>query len=148
MSSNNCHTPAEVVRQFFERVRSGREPCASAELMAPKILAHQIISGKVQVIERTPSNYQQHIEELLESYGQYDLTIEEFLSDGDKVYVRWRQTCRHLEEILGYAPTGLPLESDGSDVYKVFDGKIVEYWILQENYGLLEELRNQLSAKR
>ncbi|HEY8099345.1 MAG TPA: ester cyclase [Burkholderiaceae bacterium] len=148
MSSNNCLTSAEVVRQFIERVRSGREPRASAELMAPNILSHQIVSGKAKVIERTPANYQEHIEEFLAAYGQYDLTIEEFLSDGDKVYVRWRQTGRHLGEILGYAPTGLPLVWVGSAVYKVLDGKIVEYWIQQENKGLLEQLRNQLYANQ
>ncbi len=140
-------SPLEVVRQFVERVRSGREPAAASQLMAPKVLAHQVVSGQSTVIERGPQNYTEHIEEFLAAYGPYEFAIEELLSQGDKVYVRWRQSGRHIGTILGYAPTGKPLVSVGSAVYRVNDGQIVEYWIQQENYGLEKQLRKNAATR-
>ena len=130
----------EVVRGFIDRVRSGKSPELSAQYLAPVVIAHQIVSGVPEIIERTPENYRLHVEEFLKTYGSYELFIEEFLVQGNKVYVRWRQEGRHLGSILGFEPTGLKLSIVGSAVYRVSGKKIVEYWIQQENQGL----RNQL----
>lgn len=111
-------------------------------LLAPAVKAHQVVSGKPLAVHRSPENYVEHIREFLHSYGQYQLQIEEFLSCGDKVYVRWRQTGHHIGTILGYAPTGRELITVGSAVYRVEAGRIVEYWIQQENSGLEAQLRN------
>ncbi|WP_229765364.1 ester cyclase, partial [Vibrio cholerae] len=132
----------QVVRGFIEQVRSGKSPELSAQYLAPVVIAHQIVSGVSEAIERTPENYRLHVEEFLEAYGSYELLIEEFLVQEEKVYVRWRQEGRHVGNILGYEPTGLKLSTVGSAVYRVSGNKIVEYWIQQENQGL----RNQLEA--
>ncbi|MCY9822888.1 ester cyclase [Aeromonas media] len=134
----------EVVRGFIEHVRSGKKPELAVQYLAPVVVAHQIVSGVSEAIERTPENYRLHVEEFLEAYGDYELFIEEFLAQGEKVYVRWRQEGRHLGNILGYEPTGLTLSTVGSAVYRVSGNKIVEYWIQQENQGLHNQLELHL----
>ncbi|RKF22297.1 ester cyclase [Alginatibacterium sediminis] len=131
---------SEVVRLFIQEVRSGKYPEHAQKYMAPMVMAHQVYSGQAQVIERTPQNYTQHIHEFLECFGQYQFEIEEFINQGAKVYVRWRQIGHHRATILGYEATGLPIDTVGSAVYRVEDGKIIEYWIQQENEGLLAQL--------
>lgn len=138
-------SPDFVVRQFVERVRSGLEPEAACELMAPVVKAHQVVSGKPSMVERSPANYAEHIGEFLDAYGQYQLQIEEFMSAESKVYVRWRQVGRHMGTILGYAPTGRELVTVGSAVYRVESGRIVEYWIQQENAGLEAQLKEAVA---
>ncbi|MDM5063062.1 ester cyclase [Aeromonas salmonicida] len=134
----------EVVRGFIEHVRSGKNPELAVQYLAPIVVAHQIISGVSEAIERTPGNYRLHVEEFLEAYGDYELFIEEILAQGQKVYVRWRQEGRYLGNILGYEPTGLTLSTVGSAVYQVSGNKIVEYWIQQENQGLHNQLEFHL----
>lgn len=129
-----------VVTNFIRIVRSGAQPERAKEFMASKVIAHQITSGVNQIIERSPKNYTEHVHEFLTCYGQFELEIEECLCDGDKVYVRWLQKGKHMTEIMGFEATGKPLDTFGSAVYRVQDGLIVEYWIQQENYGLLEQL--------
>jgi len=68
----------------------------AVQYLAPVVVAHQIVSGVSEAIERTPENYRLHVEEFLEAYGNYELFIEEFITQGEKVYVRWRQEGRHL----------------------------------------------------
>ncbi|EMN6212293.1 ester cyclase [Vibrio vulnificus] len=134
----------EVVRGFIEQVRSGKNPSSVHQYLAPVVVAHQIVSGVSEAIERTPENYRVHVEEFLEAYGNFELSIEEFLVQGQKVYVRWRQNGRHEGTIFGYEPTGLKLSTVGSAVYRVSESRIVEYWIQQENQGLREQLEANL----
>ena len=135
-------SPKLVVLGFIERVRSGKEPESASSYMAENIKAHQIFSGKEELVIRTPENYTEHIYEFLECYGQFNLAIEEILCEENKVYVRWQQSGHHLTSILGFEPTGKPLITSGSAVYLVENGLIVEYWIQQENQGLLAQLQN------
>lgn len=136
-------TPEAVVRAFVERVRAGVAPDEAALYMAPQVMAHQVQSSvRSEAIARTPANYAEHIREFLHCFGRFSLQIEELLAQGNKVYVRWRQTGQHLAEIEGYAPTGLPLVTVDSAVYQVEDGKIVAYWIQPQGSGLLQQLQH------
>ncbi|QWH18318.1 ester cyclase [Bacillus mycoides] len=129
-------TPEQIVRKFFEEVRSGNNPDYSNQLMAEKVLAHQIVSEEEQTVCRTPEDYAEHVREMIEVYGDFSLEIQEFLVQGSKVYVRWKQVGIHLGEIDGYQPTGLPIIQMASAVYRIEDGKIAEYWIQIDRSGI------------
>lgn len=129
-----------VVRGFIEDVRSGRHPERADRYLAPKVLAHQVTSEGPSVIERTPANYEAHVREFLALFGPFRLEVTEFLAGSDRVYVRWRQEGRHVGSFDGETPTGRPLTDIGSAVYRVQDGKIVEYWIQADRLGLQMQL--------
>ncbi|PQZ47982.1 MULTISPECIES: ester cyclase [Bacillus] len=133
-------TPEQIVRKFFEEVRSGNNPDYSNQLMAEKVLAHQIVSEEEQTVYRTPRDYAEHVREMIEVYGNFSLEIQEFLVQGSKVYVRWKQVGIHLGEIDGYQPTGLPIIQMASAVYRIEDGKISEYWIQIDRSGIQNQL--------
>jgi len=135
-------SPKSVVLGFISKVRSGKEPESARMFMAENIRAHQIVSGKDEWVIRTPDDYAEHINEFLECYGQYKFEVQELLCDESKVYVRWKQSGLHLASILGFEPTYKPLIAMGSAVYLVENGLIVEYWIQQENQGLITQLEN------
>jgi predicted ester cyclase len=138
-------TPERVVRGFFEVVRSGRAPDRAAEFMAPRVIAHQVnAEAEGGAVERTPRNYADHVREMKAAYGDFKLDISELVAQGDRVYVRWRQEGAHLGEVDGFAPTRKPIVEVASAVYRVRDGKIVEYWIQIDRAGLRAQLeRNQ-----
>ncbi|GEL06443.1 ester cyclase [Rummeliibacillus stabekisii] len=139
-------TPEQIVRVFFKEVRSGNNPDYSNQLMAEKVLAHQIISEEEQTVVRTPKDYAEHVREMIEAYGDFSLVIQEFLVDGNKVYVRWKQKGTHVGEIDGYQPTGLPILQMASAVYRIENEKISEYWIQIDRLGTHKQLEsNKLS---
>lgn len=95
-----------VVGDFLRYVRSGRNPQRAAEFMAPAVRAHQVQSEDLASVERTPDGYAEHVREMTGTWGAFDLTIEEFLVDGARAYVRLAQVGRHLGRVDGIAPTG------------------------------------------
>ena len=131
---------AETIHGFLAEIRSGEAPERADIYLAPEVLAHQVVAGMQETLERTPSNYTEHVHEMIDMFGHFELTIEELLVNGDKAYVRWVQHGHHIGVIDGFEPTGHPLETIGSAVYRVVDGFIVEYWIQQESVGLRAQL--------
>ncbi|MBJ7411849.1 MAG: ester cyclase [Phenylobacterium sp.] len=131
-----AQTPESVVRGFFRDVRSGARPEWADHYFAPLVTAHQVTSeGETQVI-RTPGAYASHVREFLDLFGEFRLELVEVLASGDRVYVRWRQTGRHLASLDGEVPTGAHLVDLASAVYRVRRGRIVEYWIQSDRKGL------------
>lgn len=131
----------DTVRGFLEHVRSGRSPDRAPEFFAPVVLANQVRAGARETVERSPANYTEHVVEMIDMFGPFEFVVDELLIDGDRAYARWIQQGRHVGDIDGYAPTGRPVETVGSAVYRVADGLIVEYWIQQDAAGLEAQLR-------
>ncbi|EPD52279.1 ester cyclase [Paenisporosarcina sp. FSL H8-0542] len=140
-------TPEQIVREFFEEVRSGNNPDYSNQLMAEQVLAHQIVSEVEQTVLRTPKDYAEHVREMIEAYGNFSLEIQEFLVQGNKVYVRWKQVGKHVGEIDGFPPTGLPVIEIASAVYKIENEKIAEYWIQIDRSGIQKQLESNKNIK-
>jgi predicted ester cyclase len=133
-------SPELTVRQFMEVVRSGRAPDDAARYFAPVVQAHQVTSEGETTVARTPAEYAEHVHGFKEAFGDYRFDIEELIAQGDRVYVRWRQQGIHQGSINGESPTGAPLTEIGSAVYRVVDGRIVEYWIQLDRKGLEVQL--------
>ncbi|AYV73423.1 ester cyclase [Bacillus sp. PK3-056] len=138
-------TPEQVVRNFLEIVRSGKNPEFSNELMADSVMAHQVESEEEQTVQRTPQEYAEHVKEMIETYGNFSFEIQECISQGNKVYVRWKQEGEHQRNIGEYQSTGLPLVELASAVYRVEDEKIAEYWIQIDRLGINKQLERNAS---
>lgn len=133
-------SPSEVMHHFFNLVRSGQQPDAAHDYMAEEVLAHQMTAENETTVHRTPTNYADHVREMLDAYGNFHLEIQELLAQDNRVYVRWKQTGVHIGEVDGFPPTGKPIIEIASAVYRVLQGKIVEYWIQIDRQGIRAQL--------
>ncbi len=138
-------TPEQIVKKFFEEVRSGKNPDYATELMADKVMAHQVISEEEITVIRTPKDYSDHVKEMVDAYGNFSLEIQEFMVQDHKVYVRWKQVGNHVGEVDGYQPTSLPVIEIASAVYRIEDEKIAEYWIQIDRAGIEIQLNRNKS---
>ena len=144
---NQASSNKEIVRQFLEQVRSGKNPDKAYLFMADTVVAHQVNSENQTIVKRTPQNYADHIRDFLKMYGNYSFEITELIADDDRVYARWLQTGKHLSELDGYIPTGKSLVEIASCVYRVENKKIVEYWIQIDRLGFEKQLeRNKIKS--
>jgi steroid delta-isomerase-like uncharacterized protein len=67
-------------------------------------------------------------------------TFDEVIAEGDLVAVRWTTRGTHDGELLGFAPTGKPVEFTGISFFTVRCGKIVEFQTEMDAAGLLEQV--------
>lgn len=136
-------TPKSIVEGFVVDIRSGKHLSRVEDYMAPMVIAHQVHAEGGHSVERTPADYVAHIEEFIEAFGPFSVTIEELLADNDKVFVRWRQDGFHNVSLEGEAPTGKNLREITSTVYRVEDGKIVEYWLQTDRAGMSKQVNTK-----
>lgn len=128
--------PKAVVKGFLDTVRTGRDPDAAARYFAPQVPAHQITSEGETTVVRTPQNYAAHVREFLATYGQFSIEVVDMIAEGDRVFVWWRQHGHHVGTVNGEHPTGAPLTAIAAAIYRVRDGRITEYWVLEDRKGL------------
>ncbi|MCZ0983537.1 ester cyclase [Streptomyces diastatochromogenes] len=135
----------DTVREFLLQVRSGLHPDRASRFMAGKVRAHQVVSEAPVVVERTPQQYAEHVQEMLDAYGAFTLTVDELIAEGNRVYARWTQIGHHAGSVDHYPPTGAQITAMTSAVYRVEDGLIVEYWIQIDRQGITAQLEQAAS---
>ena len=67
-------------------------------------------------------------------------TVEDVIAEGDKGVVRWTCVSTHTGELWGIAPTGKRLTTSGIDIFRIEDGKIVEWEGLWDSGAYLSQL--------
>ncbi|MEV6593283.1 ester cyclase [Streptomyces acidicola] len=75
--------------------------------------------------------------------GGFDFafTIEDQISEGDRVSTRWTWNGTHKGEFLGIAATGRKVGMTGTTIFRFQeDGKIVEGWWQYDRLGLMAQL--------
>ncbi|MEX0298354.1 MAG: ester cyclase [Kordiimonas sp.] len=140
-SNTKTLTPKEVVAGFVADIRSGKHLEKVTDYMAPKVIAHQVHAEGGHAVERAPEDYVAHIEEFIEAFAPFTVTVEELLADGDRVFVRWRQDGFHNVSLEGETPTGKKLTEITSTVYRIENGKIVEYWLQTDRAGMSNQIK-------
>jgi len=140
-------TPKAVVQGFLQDVRAGAHPERAADYLAAQVIAHQLNAEAPAEVLRTPADYEQHVGEFKQTYGNFDFEVTELIAEGDRVYARWRQSGCHVGAVGDYTPTRRKVVELASAVYRVAEGRIVEYWIQIDRQGIDAQLRANREAK-
>jgi len=69
--------------------------------------------------------------------SDFSLTVEDIVVSGDVVWTRNRARGVNTGSVMGFGPTGGPVEVDVIDVGRFDDGKVVEHWGIADQMGLL-----------
>ncbi len=82
----------------------------------------------------------QHNVEVMNSFPDFNCTVEDQIAEGDKVVTRLTMRGTHLGPYRGMPPTGKKIEVGGVSIGRFADGKAVEGWLLTDTLGLLQQL--------
>ena len=109
-------------------------------------LADQILDPDVVVhIAGSPDVHgvvgaKQFVEGLLSAFPDFAVQHEDTVAGGDRVAVRWRWQGTNLGELNGMPATGKHAEGPGTDFYHFRNGKIIEMWIMPDNFATFQQL--------
>lgn len=131
-----------VVRQFFEAIDT-QDYNRFNELIAPGAAIHY--SGPQE--ELTPETAAQTVRIIYRAFPDGVHAIEDIIAEGNKVFVRiiWQGT--HKAEFQGIPPSGNRIKDYQMGLLKVVDGKIREWWIVEDNLGFMMQLGMELRPK-
>ena len=129
-----------LVRRYFED--APRHPDACDEIFAPSFRFHTIQHASItpQVLESNPESEKAAYAWLRTVWGDYTMTIDEIVAEGDRVVVQWTFNGAHQGEFNGLAPTGKPVSYAGINIFRIADGKIAQVWDIFDRLWLWQQL--------
>lgn len=85
--------------------------------------------------------------EFLAAFPDLKIHIEDTVSEGDNVVVRWRAEGTHAGAWRGVAPTNRRIEIRGMSWFRYQDDKVAEAWDSWSPAALLLQLREEPTAQ-
>jgi steroid delta-isomerase-like uncharacterized protein len=125
-----------VVRRIINDVINTGNLAQADALFAPNYVYHG--AGGLEL--RGPEGFKQLIHTYRGAFPDMRLTIDDLISEDDKVVVRWTARGTHRGELTGIAPTGKAVTISGIIVSRLSDGKVVEEFETFDEVSLLRQL--------
>lgn len=115
------------LHRWFEEVWNNRREDAIDEMFAADGVANGLNDAEGKPV-RGPEGFKILHRAFLSAYPDLHITVEDTVSEGDKIAARCTVRATHAGEGLGVSPTSQPIEFTGLTIVRIEDGKIVEAW--------------------
>ena len=123
-----------VIRNMLQAVQSGA--VADVEkVFAPTWVNHDPSLPPMQGLEGA-----RMLIRLWSGFSNMQVTIEDSLSQGDRVAIRFRLRGTHTGELLGIPATGKAVNISATGIFRVVDGKATDNWVNVDALGLMQQL--------
>jgi predicted ester cyclase len=123
----------ELARTLFDAVNAGH-PARTDEVLARSFLSYDVHGT------RSRTGLKRYHSDLRRSFPDLRFEVHEnvgVLVEGDLVALRTIITGTHTGEYAGLAPTGSPIQTSASHIFRVRDDQFVEHWQVVDTYRIL-----------
>ena len=104
-------------------------------------MADQLVSpGFTGPAGKGSEGFKAMISPLRQGFPDLRFIIQDMVTEGSRVVVRWTSQGTHRGMFAGTAPTGRQVSNEGIGIYRVEDGKIVESWSQVDRLGVLQQI--------
>ena len=124
MTSTTVEEVNKRTVQLLFKAFAAEDDAAMDELLAPGFKAHSMPPGCGNDAEGMKESARLMHKGLRDCRNQ----IEDVIASGDKVVVRYTTRGTHSGELFGAPPSGRNVTLTGIEIYRLEDGKIVEFW--------------------
>jgi steroid delta-isomerase-like uncharacterized protein len=124
-----------IVKNYIERVWNQHDYSAIDENIRPDYIQH---SPNVPPGREGVKTFFKMIDS---AFSDVKFTVEDMISDGDKVVWRWTIHGKHTGNFRGLPPSGRDFALSGISILRLENGKFAELWVEQDMVGLLQQLQ-------
>lgn len=131
--------PFEMAQKNKDTVRSVYEVCLNTGNM--ELLTQLIAPDFVGVHDDAgPKGFAVTLMGLRTAFPDIHYTVEDVISEGDRVVIRWTWTGTHTAAFRGFAPSQKRVHDSGISIYQLRDAKIVRAWLETNRLGFLQQI--------
>jgi steroid delta-isomerase-like uncharacterized protein len=126
-----------LIQRFVEEAFNKGNVDVADEVYASAFIAHDptILEG-----QGSPEQVKQFVNTYLSAFPDGHTTVEDVISDGEKVAYRWTFRGTHQGELMGIPPTGEQVTITGITINRLSGGKVEEQWNNFDQLGMLQQL--------
>lgn len=120
-----------IVKRLYAEFLNGGDASAADQLVSPDF------SGPAG---EGPEGFKSTVLPLRRAFPDLQFTIQDMVTEGSRVVVRWTWQGTHRGPFAGTAPTGRLVSNDGIAIYRIEGGKIAEAWSQMDRLGVLQQI--------
>ena len=128
-----------LVERYFGEVRNQRNSAAAQQIFAPDVAVHVDTASGAEVV-RGVSAIRETVGEYLSGVPDLRFEIQDMVTGGDKIAVRWRAEGTHSGSLHGLPGTGKQVSFGGIDIFRVAGGKIAEGWSSYDRLSIMQQI--------
>ncbi|MCP8315747.1 MAG: ester cyclase [archaeon] len=125
-----------VVRRWIE-AENKKDLAVLNELMAADYFDPSL---QVRGREASKAKAKQLMAMVFKGFPYTHETIEDIISEGDKVWVHLKITGTHTGEYRGLAPTGKKITYTAIVIWRIVNGKVIESWGIYDPLDAYKQL--------
>jgi steroid delta-isomerase-like uncharacterized protein len=124
-----------LIRRWFEEVWNKGRASAIDEMATSQTMIHGLgpVAQDVAAFKQFHAAYRN-------AFPDVKIQVDDVITEGDKVAVRWSGTGTHSGDGLGFAATSRPVQFSGMTIARVDNGKLVEGWNVFDQLGMMQQL--------
>jgi steroid delta-isomerase-like uncharacterized protein len=126
-----------IVRRLYEEVWNKRRLEVVDELISPSHALNDPIVSSSQI---GPESYKRRVVELTRSFPDLRFTIEDMITEKEKVVVSWIISGTHKVEFMDIPATGKKVSMEGITIHHIANGKILDSYARWDALGLMRQL--------
>jgi predicted ester cyclase len=123
----------DLVRRYYDQVINGGNLDAVGDYFAD---------------DRTAAGVQKGCFYFFQAFPDLHCSLDEFVAEGDRVFLRSTMTGSHDGEFHGIPATGRHIAVASAEVFRIADGKFVGYWCVVDVASLMHQLTEERVAAR
>src|SRR5580692_6287375 len=132
MSQNN----AEIVRRFVDEVITEGKIDSAARYVWEDVVEQVPLPGQGPGLD----GLKDILRALRTGFPDIVFSIQEQITENDKVVTRFTWTGTHKGDFLGIPATGRPVSVKGVVIDRIVGGKMTDSRILMDNLGMMQQL--------
>ena len=122
-----------ILRQGYAALNA-HDLTALGAMIAPEFVTHAFPDA------RGPEGFVQVFGMFLAAFPDLQLTVEDYVAEGDKVAARGTLTGTHRGDFMGIPATGKAINVGITEIWRFAGGKAVENWVQMDTLGMLRQL--------
>jgi steroid delta-isomerase-like uncharacterized protein len=107
---------------------------------ADELIASNVILRNPPAELHSLDEYKKGMAVFHKEFPDLHFTVEDMISDGDKVVARWSLRATHLGEYQGHPATGKAISVTGMSVFRFAGDKIQEITVSMDRLGMWQQL--------
>jgi predicted ester cyclase len=125
-----------IVTRIYEEIINQEKKGVIDELYASDVTIHDPFMGTMAGVEA----FKQLLGVFDTAFPGHRVTVEHITAEGDYVSVLHTHTATHTGPFMNISPTGKQIRVNGLELFRLNNGKIVEFWRKDDDVSLLMQL--------
>jgi len=125
-----------IIHRIFDELINQENKTVIDEVFAASVTVHDPFLGTVYGVDA----FRQLLGMFDTAFPGHRVTVDGMVAEGDFVSVLHTHTATHTGEFMGMPPTGKTAVVNGIELFRLENGRVVEFWRKDDDVSLLVQL--------